>query len=387
MPRRGFVMSTEDSPADSIMTETVRDLDRAIIRDMNIAMGHPDPTRPEEPARRLERDIVIGEVLEELLADGPNPMQRALEAVAEPNEELTVTAARVEAMFEALVQENPDDEDTRRRMNAFTRARMREDGFFRRIMPPVQISNDELDCLPDMVTPRVTVHQDFHPVPPQREWTVQQMAAALGVPRHVFEGEVPLIPHEHSEYATPYERAQWSIFVPKQRQFLNLHPNGTVCWGNSVRGIRFPDRESAANFCPDLIKAHNAIVVQVTESWWELDAHIVKDHSTDQTYHEDLRLVEIRNSHTVWCQPAWRQQDHVPFLRPMRLNEETVEPIMEMIKNKRAEVAGLFTHGNIAVLQPIPCHTIYYREAPPEVQRHDYERPLRSIVLDTERTR
>ena len=30
-------------------------------------------------------------------------------------------------------------------VNDFTRTKMREDGFFRRIMPPVTISNDELD--------------------------------------------------------------------------------------------------------------------------------------------------------------------------------------------------------------------------------------------------
>jgi hypothetical protein len=30
-------------------------------------------------------------------------------------------------------------------INDFTRIKMREDGFFRRILPPLQISNDELD--------------------------------------------------------------------------------------------------------------------------------------------------------------------------------------------------------------------------------------------------
>lgn len=34
-------------------------------------------------------------------------------------------------------------------VNDFTRARMREDGFFRRIMPPIAVSNYELDRMVD----------------------------------------------------------------------------------------------------------------------------------------------------------------------------------------------------------------------------------------------
>ena len=38
-------------------------------------------------------------------------------------------------------------------INDFTRTKMREDGFLRRIMPPLQISNDELDRQVDTAKP------------------------------------------------------------------------------------------------------------------------------------------------------------------------------------------------------------------------------------------
>ncbi len=49
-----------------------------------------------------------------------------------------------EAIFESLA--TPGHEKTAiDAVNDFTRTRMREDGFYRKIMPPLQISNDELD--------------------------------------------------------------------------------------------------------------------------------------------------------------------------------------------------------------------------------------------------
>lgn len=51
-----------------------------------------------------------------------------------------------DAIFEKLASRDPmmhkEAEDA---LNAYTRTKMREDGFFRRIMPPLPITNDELD--------------------------------------------------------------------------------------------------------------------------------------------------------------------------------------------------------------------------------------------------
>jgi hypothetical protein len=45
-------------------------------------------------------------------------------------------------------------------VNEFTRTRVREDGFYRRIIPPVQISNDELDRQVDTDKPVVVVDKE-----------------------------------------------------------------------------------------------------------------------------------------------------------------------------------------------------------------------------------
>ena len=51
-----------------------------------------------------------------------------------------------EALFEKLSSSDPVmRKEAVDAVNDFTRTKMREDGFFRRIMPPVPISNDELD--------------------------------------------------------------------------------------------------------------------------------------------------------------------------------------------------------------------------------------------------
>lgn len=51
-----------------------------------------------------------------------------------------------QTLFEKLASRDPmmqkEGEDA---VNSYTRTKMREDGFFRRIMPPIPISNDELD--------------------------------------------------------------------------------------------------------------------------------------------------------------------------------------------------------------------------------------------------
>ena len=42
-------------------------------------------------------------------------------------------------------------------VNEFTRVRVREDGFYRRIVPPVQVSNDDLDRQVDTDKPVIVV--------------------------------------------------------------------------------------------------------------------------------------------------------------------------------------------------------------------------------------
>ncbi|MHC4178823.1 MAG: hypothetical protein ACYSWU_15030 [Planctomycetota bacterium] len=51
-----------------------------------------------------------------------------------------------ELLFEKLASRDPiQQKEAADAVNEYTRTKMREDGFFRRIMPPVPISNDELD--------------------------------------------------------------------------------------------------------------------------------------------------------------------------------------------------------------------------------------------------
>ena len=44
-------------------------------------------------------------------------------------------------------------------VNDFTRTKMREDGFYRRIMPPIPITNDELDRQVDTEKPVKVVYK------------------------------------------------------------------------------------------------------------------------------------------------------------------------------------------------------------------------------------
>jgi len=56
------------------------------------------------------------------------------------------TRLRNEALFEKLSSRDPVlEKEAVDAVNDFTRTKMREDGFFRRIIPPVQLTNDELD--------------------------------------------------------------------------------------------------------------------------------------------------------------------------------------------------------------------------------------------------
>ena len=45
-------------------------------------------------------------------------------------------------------------------VNEFTRVRVREDGFYRRIVPPVQVSNDDLDRQVDTDKPVIVVDKE-----------------------------------------------------------------------------------------------------------------------------------------------------------------------------------------------------------------------------------
>ena len=50
-----------------------------------------------------------------------------------------------QAIFEKLVTRSWLEKQAVDAVNDFTRTKMREDGFYRRIMPPIPISNDDLD--------------------------------------------------------------------------------------------------------------------------------------------------------------------------------------------------------------------------------------------------
>jgi len=81
----------------------------------------------------------------------------------------TVVQALNESLFEALAKPgSPEQKKAIDELNSFTRFKVREDGFFRKILPPVPISNEELDkATPpatgeeggpgELVTPGVTV--------------------------------------------------------------------------------------------------------------------------------------------------------------------------------------------------------------------------------------
>jgi len=56
------------------------------------------------------------------------------------------TKARNEAFFEKVTSDSESmRKEAQQAVNDFTRARMREDGFWRKILPPVALANDELD--------------------------------------------------------------------------------------------------------------------------------------------------------------------------------------------------------------------------------------------------
>jgi len=56
-----------------------------------------------------------------------------------------------EALFERLGSRAPIlEKQAVDAVNDFTRAKMREDGFYRRIMPPVPVSNDDLTHLANL---------------------------------------------------------------------------------------------------------------------------------------------------------------------------------------------------------------------------------------------
>jgi hypothetical protein len=56
------------------------------------------------------------------------------------------TKALNRAFYEKITSDNPEMvKDAPQGVNDFTRVKMREDGFWRKILPPVPISNDELD--------------------------------------------------------------------------------------------------------------------------------------------------------------------------------------------------------------------------------------------------
>ena len=68
---------------------------------------------------------------------------------------------RNEAIFEKLAARDPLlEKPAVDAVNDFTRTKMREDGFYRRIIPPLPISNDELDRQVDTDKPVKIVDKD-----------------------------------------------------------------------------------------------------------------------------------------------------------------------------------------------------------------------------------
>ena len=66
-----------------------------------------------------------------------------------------------EAIFEKLSSRDPGlEKQAVDAVNDFTRVKMREDGFYRRIMPPIPISNDELDRQVDTDKPVKVVDKE-----------------------------------------------------------------------------------------------------------------------------------------------------------------------------------------------------------------------------------
>jgi len=66
-----------------------------------------------------------------------------------------------EALFEKLSSHDPSlEKQAVDAVNDFTRTKMREDGFYRRIMPPLPISNDELDRQVDTDKPVKVVDKE-----------------------------------------------------------------------------------------------------------------------------------------------------------------------------------------------------------------------------------
>lgn len=248
-----------------------------------------------------------------------------------------------EALFEQL--SNPEQNQAAvDAVNDFTRTRMREEGFYRRIMPPIGVSNDDLD---------------------------RQVDSLAG---HVMS--------QAEDWATPDERAEWAIWIPKRRCYLAIK-NNTVTWGNTVPKLKFPDRFSATQFRPDLQKAHNAEVVQVTNMWYEIVATLAYEEINQNG---EGRLRRFTNNHvytfdqntSFWMDPE-RTDEH----RAMRFSDDaSARAVLEMIKELPARGLHRSKPGILEDIGIIPCHTTKYRLPQPEVEvQSDYHKPLRAIQL------
>lgn len=250
-----------------------------------------------------------------------------------------------EALFDQLTDIDAEaNQEAVDAINDFTRTRMREEGFYRRIMPPIGVSNDELD---------------------------RQVDSLAG---HVMS--------QAEDWATPDERAEWAIWIPKRRCYLAIL-NNTVTWGNTVPKLKFPDRLSATQFRPDLQKAHNAEVVQVTNMWYEIVAtlayeEINRDGEGRLRRFTNNRIYTFDQSTSFWADPE-RTDEH----RAMRFSDDaSARAVLEMIKELPARGLHRSKPGILEDVGIIPCHTTKYRLPQPEVEvQSDYHKPLRAIQL------
>lgn len=282
-----------------------------------------------------------------------------------------------EALFEQLSGTNSAEAQAAvDAVNDFTRARMREDGFMRRILPPLQISNDELDRQVEESPEALSI--PFASLPTDQYIRGERYRVTFDrIVTPNFSRTEHAVMTQHEDWATPDERAEWAIWLPKRRCYLAIE-NNTVTWGNTVPKLRFPDRFSAMQFRPDLQEHHKAEVVQVTNMWYEIEATVEYEDADGPKQFKHNRLYTFDGETSFWMDPD-RDNEH----KAMRFSSaEQAMAIWNMVAAMPARGLHRSKPGRPIEQQMLPCHTIKYRLPQPEVKiNDDYHKPLRAIQL------
>lgn len=96
---------------------------------------------------------------------------------------MTEQQALNEAIFEALKGPPALEKQAADAVNEFTRIKMREDPFYRRVMPPIFIGNDELDRPVDTDKPVKVVDKDpYSPFTIPGNWVVDHNGIFVPAP-------------------------------------------------------------------------------------------------------------------------------------------------------------------------------------------------------------